>query len=87
MHDSAQQQQQQQQQQKMNVLFENHQPKHDPNRVIFNYLNVFPSGGVKLLVKELHFVLLTKKLYADFTANLEPFYITIENLDVFSNGD
>ena len=51
------------QQKKFNVLFRKQQPKHDPDRVIFNYSKISLSDAEKsLLVKGLRFSLPPKKL-------------------------
>ena len=77
------------QQKKFNVLLRKQQPKHDPDRVIFNYSKISLSNAEKsLLVKGLRFSLPPKKLnYADYLVNFELFCRSIRNLDVLSNGD
>ena len=77
------------QQKKFSLLFKNRQPKHNPDRVIFNFSKVSLSDAEKsLLVKGLRFSLPPKKLnYADYLVNFELFYRSIRNLDVLSNGD
>ena len=77
------------QQKKFNVLLRKQQPKHDPDRVIFNYSKISLSDAEKsLLAKGLRFSLPPKKLnYADYLVNFELFYRSIRNLDVLSNGD
>ena len=77
------------QQKKFNVPPRKQQPKHDPDRVIFNYSKISLSDAEKsLLVKGLRFSLPPKKLnYADYLVNFELFNRSIRNLDVLSNGD
>ena len=77
------------QQKKFNVLFKNHQPKFNPEVVIFNYYKISLSDAeMSLLVKGLWFSLPPKKLnYADYLTNFELFYRRIQNLDVSSNDD
>ena len=72
-----------------NVLLRKQQPKHDPDRVIFNYSKISLSDTeTSLLVKGLRFWLRPKKLnYADYLVNFALFYRSIRNLDVLSNGD
>ena len=77
------------QQKKVQCLLRKQQPKHDPDRVIFNYSKISLSDAEKsLLVKGLRLSLPPKKLnYADYLVNFELFYRSIRNLDVLSNGD
>ena len=77
------------QQKKFNALLRKQQPKHDPDRAIFNYSKISLSDAEKsLLVKGLRFSLPPKKLnYADYLVNFELFYRSIRNLNVLSNGD
>ena len=77
------------QQKEFNVVLRKQLPKHDSDRVIFNYSKISLSDAEKsLLVKGLRFSLPPKKLnYADYLMNFELFYRSIRNLDVLSNGD
>ena len=77
------------QQKKFIVLLRKQQPKHDPDRVIYNYSKISLSDAEKsLLVKGLRFSLPPKKLNCDdYLVNFELFYRSIRNLDVLSNGD
>ena len=56
------------QQKGLNLLFKNHQPKLEPDRIIFNYLNASVSDAENwFLVKGLCFSLSPEKLnYADY---------------------
>ena len=60
-------------QKKFDVLFKNHQPKHNPDGVVFNYSKISLSDVEKsLLVKGLWFSSPAKKLnYADYLNNFE----------------
>ena len=64
---------------KFNVPFKNRQPKHNPDRFIFNNSKISLSNAEKsLLVKGLRFSLPPKKLnYADYLTNFESFYKSI----------
>ena len=74
------------QQKKFNNLFKDKKPKHDPEKIIFNYSSYVLSEAEKsLLQKGLNFSILPKNLnHVDYLVNFELFHRDIRNPHIFS---